>query len=264
VQDAARVTVTLFGQVKMGKSSLVNALLGERRAVTDVLPATAGVTRYQLQSAGVPSTLTLLDTVGYSHEGARADQVRTTRQAAQESDLLLLVLHARNPGREADRKMLAELRTWYAAHPELRHPPVLAVLTHIDLLSPAMEWAPPYNWQIPHRPKEQQIHQAVAAVQEQLGDSLAGVIPVCTAEGKVYGVEEWLLPAITELLDEVHAVSLLRCLRAEADRDRAMRVVHQMMAAGRQLVRAIWEGKPSMNAPGAAPTDVASKANPPT
>src|SRR5262245_33469765 len=32
---ARPVTVTLFGQVKAGKSSLVNALLGERRALTD-------------------------------------------------------------------------------------------------------------------------------------------------------------------------------------------------------------------------------------
>src|SRR5262249_50280523 len=32
-----QVTITLFGQVKAGKSSVVNALLGERRAATDVL-----------------------------------------------------------------------------------------------------------------------------------------------------------------------------------------------------------------------------------
>ena len=44
---------------------------------------------------------------------------------------------------------------------------------------------------------------------EQLGAYLAGVIPVCTAPGKVYGLEEWLLPAVAELLDEVHAVALL-------------------------------------------------------
>ena len=47
-------------------------------------------------------------------------------------------------------------------------PPVLAVMTHIDLLSPALEWAPPYNWQEPERPKERQIQEALTAVREQL------------------------------------------------------------------------------------------------
>src|SRR5581483_7714483 len=49
VDNIRRVTVTLFGQVKAGKSSLVNGLLGEMRARTDVLPATSEVARYELQ-----------------------------------------------------------------------------------------------------------------------------------------------------------------------------------------------------------------------
>src|SRR5262249_16908895 len=76
-----------------------------------------------------------------------------------------------------------------------KRPPILAVLTHIDLLSPAMEWAPSYDWQQPKRPKEQQIQQAVAAVREQLGEFLVGMVPVCVAPGKGYGGEEWLPPA---------------------------------------------------------------------
>src|SRR5207244_4181720 len=84
-----------------------------------------------------------LDTVGYAHTGPREDQLRNTEQAARQSDLLLLVLHARNPARQADLDMLTKLRDWFASQPELKMPPVLAVLTHIDLLSPAMEWAPP-------------------------------------------------------------------------------------------------------------------------
>src|SRR5947207_967390 len=34
------VTLALFGQVKAGKSSMVNALLGEQKAKTNVLPET--------------------------------------------------------------------------------------------------------------------------------------------------------------------------------------------------------------------------------
>jgi predicted GTPase len=242
VDQVGRVAVTLLGQVKAGKSSLANALLGEQRARTDVLPATAGVERYELRSAGLPTRFVLLDTVGYAHTGPKADQVESTGEAARDSDLLLLVLHARNPARQADLDMLERLRQWFAARPDLKMPPVLAVVTHIDLLSPALEWAPPYKWQEPARPKEVNIRDAVATVREQLGGRVAQVVPVCAASGRVYGVEEWLLPAVAELLDEVHGVALLRCLRAEVNKARVRRVFHQLLATGKELARISWQG----------------------
>jgi small GTP-binding protein len=240
-EEVKRVTVTLLGQVKAGKSSLINALLGEQRARTDVLPATDEIARYELRQPGIETRLVLLDTTGYAHAGPKADQVRATQQAAQQSDLLLLVLHARNPARAADVQMLEQLQSWFTTHPDLKRPPILAVLTHIDLLSPAMEWSPPYNWQQPQRPKEQQIREALETARQQFGPALAGVVPVRTDAGKVYGIEEWLLPAVAELLDEVHAVALLRCLRAEIDTGKIRKVFRQLAAAGKQLVTAVWE-----------------------
>jgi small GTP-binding protein len=239
-----RVTITLMGQVKVGKSSLINAILGEQRAVTDVLPATDEISRYELQPPGIPTRLALLDTVGYAHSGPREDQVRATREAAQQSDLLLLVLHARNPARQADLQMLQELRSWFTSRPDLKRPPILAVVTHIDLLSPAMEWAPPYDWEHPQRPKEHQIQQALAAVKEQLGDYLTGAVPVCVAQGKVYGIEEWFMPALTRFLDEAHAVALLRCLKAEFDAVKVRKVFQQFLAAGKEAVKVFWKGLP--------------------
>src|SRR5262249_6984882 len=47
IEHVGQVTLTVMGQVKMGKSSLINALLGEQRAKTDVLPATSEITRYE-------------------------------------------------------------------------------------------------------------------------------------------------------------------------------------------------------------------------
>jgi predicted GTPase len=236
-----QLTVTVLGQVKAGKSSLINAVLGEQRALTDVLPATAGVTRYELQPAGIPTRLVLIDTVGYGHEGPREDLLDATERAAQESDLVLLVVHARNPARRADLEMLEKLRQWFLARPQLKMPPVLGVMTHIDLLSPAMEWDPPYDWEAPRRPKEQQIRDAWNALRQQLGTYLVGIVPVCTAPGKVYGIEEWFLPTLAELLDEAHAVALLRCLRAEADVGKVRRVLQQLLAAGKQAAQVILE-----------------------
>jgi predicted GTPase len=239
--EAKRVTVTLFGQVKVGKSSLINALLGEQRALVDVLPATAHISRYELQPPGVGSKLVLLDTVGYAHTGPKADQIYHTEDAVRESDLLLLVLHAKSPGRAADLAMLQELRQWIERHPELKRPPIVAVVSHIDLLSPAMEWSPPYDWRNGGRTKEQQIRECLGAVQEQVGQHLSAVVPVCTAAGKVYGIEEELLPVMTEKLDEAHAVAMLRVLKAELDAGKVRKVFDQFLAAGRQAVRIAWE-----------------------
>jgi predicted GTPase len=239
--EVRQVTLTLIGQVKAGKSSLVNSLLGEQRAHTDVLPATGEITRYELHPPEVSSRFVLLDTVGYGHAGPKEDQLKSTRAAAQQSDLLLLVMHACNPARQADLELLQSLQTWFALRPDLKKPPILGVLTHIDLLSPAMEWAPPYDWQQSQRPKERHIQEAVSAVQEQLGPFLAGCVPICTAAARVYGIEEWLLPSVVELLDEAQAVGLLRCLRAEADLGKLRRVFQQTVEAGKQLTKVLWQ-----------------------
>jgi predicted GTPase len=240
-EPAGQVTLTVFGQVKAGKSSLINALLGERKAQTDVLPATDEISRYEVHPEGVGSRLTLLDTVGYGHTGPKEDQLRATEKAAQQSDLLLLVLHARNPARQADLEMLTKLRDWFRTRPDLKMPPVLAVLTHIDLLSPAMEWAPPYDWVQAKRPKEQSIQQALAAVRDQLGEFLIGAVPVCVAEGKVFGIEEGLLPALAKQLDEAHAVAVLRVLKAETNQGRVRRVFDQLLAVGSKAAEVLWQ-----------------------
>src|SRR5262249_25079654 len=163
--------------------------LGDQRARTDVLPATNEITRYELRPEGIPTRLVVLDTIGYGHSGPQEDQLRATEEAVRQSDLVLLALHARNPARQADLVLLRSLKEWFATRIDLKMPPILGVMTHVDLLSPAMEWSPPYNWTKPERPKEHQVHEAWNAVREQLGEHLVGIIPVCVAPGKVYGVQ---------------------------------------------------------------------------
>jgi predicted GTPase len=239
-----QVTIAVFGQVKAGKSSLINAVLGEQRAATDVLPATAGVERYELHPPNIPSRLLILDTVGYGHEGPKADQLAVTQETAQRADLLLLVVHARNPAREADVQLLRHLQDWFGSHPELKRPPLLVVATHIDLLSPALEWSPPYDWRHPTRTKEENIQLAMATIWDQVGAYAAGVVPVCTARGKEYGIEQWVLPALAEQLDEARGVALLRCLRAEIDENKVRKVFHQLLAAAQEATRIVFHSLP--------------------
>src|SRR5262249_45966622 len=104
-----------------------------------------------------------------------------------------------------------------------------------------MEWAAADDWLHAKRPKEKSIHDALAAVEEQLGEQVVAVVPVCGAPGKVFGIEEALLPAITVRLDEAHAVSLLRCLHAEGDPRKVRKVFDQLLAVGKLLVRAVWQ-----------------------
>jgi hypothetical protein len=240
-EQVREVTLTVLGQVKAGKSSLINALLGEQRAKTDVLPATDNITRFELQPEGIPTRLVLLDTVGYGHTGPREDQLRATEEAARHSDLLLLVVQARNPARQADLAMIQGLENWFASKPDLKVPPILAVMTHIDLLSPATEWAPPYDWTKSKRPKETQVQQAWLALQDQLGQHLAAIVPVCTAPGKVYGVQESLLPGLVGFLDEARAVAMIRCLRAEISTGRARKVFEQLLETSTHAAKILWE-----------------------
>jgi hypothetical protein len=146
------------------------------------------------------------------------------------------VLHARNPARQADLTQLEDLDNFFKSRPDLKRPPLLAVLSHIDLLSPALEWSPPYDWRHPMRPKEQSIQDAMAAVQKQLGVHVPIVVPVCTTEGKVFGVAEELLPLIVEHLDEAHGVGMLRCLMAEANTGTVRVVLRQLVDVAKRLL----------------------------
>ncbi len=229
---APPVTVALVGPVKAGKSSLVNALLGEERAATDVLPLTPGATRYTLSKPGQP-TLSVMDTAGFGNDGPSEADVLAAAEAAGEADVLLLVVPARSAARKPESDFLDRVIAVVKAKPQLRMPPAVCVLSHVDLLTPAREWEPPYDWRLGTRPKEGSMREAVAAAAETFGDRVAEVLPVCTAAGKELGRDE-LLARISGFLGEARGVGFLRSLHAEAAADRYKRVAGQVLnvAAG--------------------------------
>ncbi len=234
------VVVAIVGQVKAGKSSLINALIGRREAEVDALPATREVQRFRMHStADVADGLTLLDTPGYGEDGATDQQRQAIRKALAQADLVLLVMKVTNPARRADAAVLDDLIAESRGKTDRKAPPIAAVLTHIDQLSPIMEWTPPYDWDKPTRPKEEQIGQAVQYHRELLGDSLAGVVPVCSdvERGREFGVREWLLPAMLDLLGEARGCAVLRVLREEIRRGRVRRVFLQLARAGAAILR---------------------------
>jgi predicted GTPase len=243
-KTSVSVTIAMMGQVKAGKSSLVNALLGEQAAATDILPLTSKVQRFQLDlSPNVPQQLVLLDTPGYREQAIASGDRREYEEAFRQADLILLVMNATNPARQADLRVLERMETWFSQDLRRRPPPVIGVLTHIDLLRPASEWSPPYRWQNPTSLKEQSISSAVAYHAELLGQYLAGIVPVCSdvRGDRVDGVHESLLPIMTALLDEARACSLLRALHRDVDSGRVQRVFQQLGNAGVELLRSYLE-----------------------
>ena len=233
------LTVALVGQVKAGKSSLVNTLIGTRQARSDVLPATAHVERFQLKIPDSDVQLTLLDTPGYADAGATRQQMKEVQQALEAADVLLLVMAAHAPARSADRQMMDQLQQWLAAHPTLKPAPVVICLTNIDLLSPVMEWNPPYNWQVPTSRKEESIFNAVEHVQELFSDVTRHVVPVCTdiARARQSHVMEELLPALLQVLNEGQMASLLRAYHDQLNRHRFQKFASQLASSGKNLLR---------------------------
>jgi hypothetical protein len=240
-QELPELTIALIGQVKAGKSSLVNALLGSEKAEVDVLPATDAITRYRFAPTDVAVRFTVLDTIGYAGGSDPKQALAKALKAVNQAQVVVVVLDAQMAARAADHAFLEAWQEWFEKHPESRPPPLLGVMTHIDLLSPSLEWAPPYpGWlqEAPKRPKEQMIREAILSIKETLMPPLAGIVPVCTAQGKVYGVREFLWPALIELLPDAHARRINEALLQEGTADRWRQLWDQIKTSAGQLAQA--------------------------
>lgn len=232
------VTIALIGQVKSGKSSLLNALLREPVAPTSVLPETREVVGYPYRIPETSEQLLLLDTPGYAESGASAAQQAAIQAAVQRADVVLLVLAATTPGKAADEQLLHQLATYYQQHPELHAPPIVAVITQIDLLSPVREWQPPYDWQNGTSAKSVSIRGAVEYVRQVFGERLAAIVPVCTAAepARRWGVHEVLVPELLGQLPAGRAAALLKAYHSYLEQGQLQRVLRQLQASGATLL----------------------------
>ncbi|GIV24254.1 MAG: ribosome biogenesis GTPase Der [Bacteroidia bacterium] len=91
--------VALIGRPNVGKSSLFNRLLGQRKAIVEAVPGVTRDRHYGLLRLGEADTaplLLLIDTGGFlgEKEGLEAQVAQQIRFAVEEADLLLWVVEA--------------------------------------------------------------------------------------------------------------------------------------------------------------------------
>ncbi len=119
--------VVLAGRVNAGKSSLLNALLGWKRALVSVAPGTTrDFIEETLHLDGLP--VRLVDTAGLRETGDIVEQEgqALTHDQIDNADLVLLVIDATVPVGEHERELLARL------NPER----VIVVFNKCDCLEP--------------------------------------------------------------------------------------------------------------------------------
>ena len=116
--------LAVIGPPNVGKSSLVNALLGEERLLVDRAPGTTRDTvEVSMALSGWP--VTVFDTAGIRESGdeVESEGVERALDAARHADVVVLVLDARSP----DVVLLARLR-------ELTRAPIVLALNKMDLV----------------------------------------------------------------------------------------------------------------------------------
>jgi len=118
-------TVAVLGRQNVGKSTLVNRLLGSRQAIAHETP---GVTRdrVEVEAAWRGRRFRLVDTGGYANKatGIEAMAARQAEHAADGADLVLLVVDAQTGPVEEDAALARRLRR--------AEVPVLVVVNKVD------------------------------------------------------------------------------------------------------------------------------------
>ncbi len=107
-REGARLAIV--GRPNVGKSSLLNALLREERAIISTLPGTTRDTiEEDAEIRGLP--LTIIDTAGLRRGGGEVERagIERTRRAIEAADLVLLVLDGSEPLTETDREIAGDL-----------------------------------------------------------------------------------------------------------------------------------------------------------
>jgi uncharacterized protein len=228
------VRILLVGQVNGGKSSLLNAMAQQVHRAVGPIPTSEDAKELVLKFEGRPEVV-LIDTPGVASDLATS---RILCDKAETADLILWVASATQSARSLDAEALRKIRGRYLDNADRHMPPILCAVTHIDQLTPASEWAPPYDILQADRPKATSIREAIEHISDLLDISRERIVPVYVREiGGAYNID-LLWNLIASNLDEARVVKIRR-LQCVAAGFSLPAVLSQMAAGGRWLAKAI-------------------------
>ncbi len=172
---ADRLHIGLFGKRNSGKSSLINALTGQKLALVSDTPGTTADPVFKAMELHPIGPVVFIDTAGFDDEGDLGElRVQKTKEILPRTDLALMVIDDES----ALARNLDEERRWIMDFTE-KDIPVIAVLSKRERL-------------------RQPVPQVLAAIRAELGDDIP-VLSVSAEEGA--GLDE-LRQKITKMAPE--------------------------------------------------------------
>ena len=197
IVEQAPISLLVIGRTGAGKSSVINTLFTEPKAIVDALPSTDKIRSYAWEIGN--DRLQLWDTPGYEQVD-RDDLREQVLNHAKTCDALLLVTPALDPALQMDLDFLTSLNAL----------PTIVIVNQVDRLRPIREWAPPYDWRSGTRPKEISIREAINYRASLLN---AKILPLVTWDGdrSAWGQED-LSVALMDCLDPAKRDRLARFL----------------------------------------------------
>ena len=172
---ADRLHIGLFGKRNSGKSSLINALTGQKLALVSDTPGTTADPVFKAMELHPIGPVVFIYTAGFDDEGDLGElRVQKTKEILPRTDLALMVIDDES----ALARNLDEERRWIMDFTE-KDIPVIAVLSKRERL-------------------RQPVPQVLAAIRAELGDDIP-VLSVSAEEGA--GLDE-LRQKITKMAPE--------------------------------------------------------------
>ncbi|MGB0998226.1 MAG: tRNA uridine-5-carboxymethylaminomethyl(34) synthesis GTPase MnmE [Pseudomonadales bacterium] len=162
------IQVALIGSPNVGKSSLLNALVGEDAAiVTDIPGTTRDLLKIDLLIDGLP--IRLVDTAGIRTSDDKVEQQGVARAKAQitEVDLVLLVTTAPDLQLPLVQNLVNEVEN-HAKEQELLPPKILIVVNKVDLVDRPVQVQPYANVAVSAL-TGQGLDELRSAIQKQVG-----------------------------------------------------------------------------------------------
>ncbi|MDI6786711.1 MAG: tRNA uridine-5-carboxymethylaminomethyl(34) synthesis GTPase MnmE [bacterium] len=105
------IKVAIIGKPNVGKSSLLNELIGEKRAIVTQFPGTTRDTIEEvINLEGMP--LQIIDTAGLRHTKCEIEKegLKRTKKAIETADLILLMIDSSNVFDEEDKKIISDTK----------------------------------------------------------------------------------------------------------------------------------------------------------